>query len=126
MKYPSNQTLRSAGLPVANVQAMQTVVDDLHKHGRAIAPGGPGGGAAEASRRVKLCRASVSPLACSIRVTPFLEISARRARHVRGDVPPARHAGIGRIHGAECVIVANDATVKGGTYYPDGEEHSRG
>jgi 3-methylcrotonyl-CoA carboxylase beta subunit len=36
-----------------------------------------------------------------------------------GDVPAASViAGIGRIHGVECMVVANDATVKGGTYYP--------
>ena len=52
---------------------------------------------------------------------PFLELSrAGRARHVRrrrarrGD----RHRRRPRVSGRECVIVANDATVKGGTYYP--------
>ncbi len=60
--------------------------------------------------------------------SPFLELSALAATGMYGDpdrpdepdpVPSAGIvAGIGRISGRECVIVANDATVKGGTYYP--------
>ncbi|WP_136067821.1 carboxyl transferase domain-containing protein [Modicisalibacter radicis] len=50
----------------------------------------------------------------------FLEIGALAAHEVYGtDVPAAGVvAGIGRVSGVECVIVANDATVKGGTYFP--------
>ncbi|HKF48654.1 MAG TPA: carboxyl transferase domain-containing protein [Terracidiphilus sp.] len=52
--------------------------------------------------------------------TPFLELSALAANGMYGgDVPAAGVVtGIGRISGQECVIVANDATVKGGTYFP--------
>ena len=52
--------------------------------------------------------------------TPFLELSALAANGMYGgDVPGAGLVtGIGRISGTECVIVANDATVKGGTYFP--------
>jgi acetyl-CoA carboxylase carboxyltransferase component len=52
--------------------------------------------------------------------TPFLELSALAAGGLyNGDVPSAGIVtGIGSISGRECVIVANDATVKGGTYYP--------
>ncbi len=52
--------------------------------------------------------------------TPFLEFSALAAWEMYdGDAPAAGIVtGIGRISGQECVIVANDATVKGGTYYP--------
>jgi len=55
--------------------------------------------------------------------SPFLELSALAAYGMYGDeeyaVPSASVVtGIGRIAGRECVIVANDATVKGGTYYP--------
>src|SRR5271165_7477180 len=52
--------------------------------------------------------------------TPFLEFSALAANGMYGgDVPGAGIVtGIGRISGNECVIVANDATVKGGTYFP--------
>ncbi|HEX7078557.1 MAG TPA: carboxyl transferase domain-containing protein [Candidatus Eisenbacteria bacterium] len=52
--------------------------------------------------------------------TPFLELSALAAGGLYGgDVPSAGIVtGVGMISGRECVIVANDATVKGGTYYP--------
>jgi 3-methylcrotonyl-CoA carboxylase beta subunit len=51
---------------------------------------------------------------------PFLEFSALAANGMYGgDVPAAGVVtGIGRVNGTECVIVANDATVKGGTYFP--------
>ncbi|MDW5375379.1 carboxyl transferase domain-containing protein [Halomonas sp. HP20-15] len=50
----------------------------------------------------------------------FLEIGALAAHEVYGTEVPAAGvvAGIGRVSGVECVIVANDATVKGGTYFP--------
>jgi acetyl-CoA carboxylase carboxyltransferase component len=53
--------------------------------------------------------------------SPFLELSALAADGVYGDdhVPSAGVVtGIGRVHGVETLVVANDATVKGGTYYP--------
>ncbi|MGP0150179.1 carboxyl transferase domain-containing protein [Pseudomonas oryzihabitans] len=52
--------------------------------------------------------------------SPFLEIGALAALDVyEEDVPAAGVvAGIGRIEGVECMIIANDATVKGGSYYP--------
>jgi len=52
--------------------------------------------------------------------SPFLEVAQLAALDVyEDDVPSAGIiAGIGRIHDIECMIVANDATVKGGTYYP--------
>ena len=52
--------------------------------------------------------------------SPFLEIAQFAAHEVYEDEVPAAGiiAGIGQIHGTECMIVANDATVKGGTYYP--------
>jgi 3-methylcrotonyl-CoA carboxylase beta subunit len=51
---------------------------------------------------------------------PFLELSALAAAGMYGDEAPGAGiiTGIGRVSGRECVIVANDATVKGGTYYP--------
>ncbi|MFZ0088599.1 MAG: carboxyl transferase domain-containing protein, partial [Solirubrobacteraceae bacterium] len=51
---------------------------------------------------------------------PFLELSALAAHGLYGDEAPGAGivTGIGVIAGRECVIVANDATVKGGTYYP--------
>lgn len=52
--------------------------------------------------------------------SPFLEISPLAAHSLYGDEAPGAGviAGIGRVAGCECLIVANDATVKGGTYYP--------
>lgn len=53
--------------------------------------------------------------------TPFLELSALAAwgRH-KNEVPSAGIiTGIGSIHGRECMVVANDSTVKGGTYFPE-------
>jgi 3-methylcrotonyl-CoA carboxylase beta subunit len=52
--------------------------------------------------------------------TPFLELSPLAAYGLYGDDSPGAGivTGIGRIRGLECVIVANDPTVKGGTYYP--------
>ena len=52
--------------------------------------------------------------------SPFLELSPLAAYGMYDDAVPAAGivTGIGRVSGRECVIVANDATVKGGTYYP--------
>nr|WP_206314300.1 carboxyl transferase domain-containing protein [Streptomyces coryli] len=52
--------------------------------------------------------------------SPFLELAPLAANGMYDDAAPAAGviAGIGRVSGRECVIVANDATVKGGTYYP--------
>lgn len=52
--------------------------------------------------------------------TPFLELSSLAANGMYDDEAPSAGVitGIGIIHGRECMIVANDATVKGGTYFP--------
>ena len=52
--------------------------------------------------------------------SPFLELSPLAATGMYDDAVPAAGivTGIGRVSGRECVVVANDATVKGGTYYP--------
>jgi len=52
--------------------------------------------------------------------SPFLELSPLAATGMYDDAVPSAGivTGIGRISGRECVVVANDATVKGGTYYP--------
>src|SRR5204862_1125070 len=52
--------------------------------------------------------------------TPFLELSALAANGMYDDEAPAAGlvTGVGRVQGRECMIVANDATVKGGTYFP--------
>ena len=52
--------------------------------------------------------------------SPFLEIGATAAHNMYDNAAPSAGviAGIGRVAGHECMIVCNDATVKGGTYYP--------
>src|SRR3954466_4035983 len=52
--------------------------------------------------------------------TPFLELSPLAANGMYDDDAPAAGiiTGIGRVQGRECLIIANDATVKGGTYFP--------
>jgi 3-methylcrotonyl-CoA carboxylase beta subunit len=103
----------------SNVAAMQSVVDDLHSTVDKIALGGP-----EAARQKHLARGKLLPRERVAGLldpgTPFLEISQLAAHGMYGgDVPAASViAGIGRVNGVECMVVANDATVKGGTYYP--------
>jgi 3-methylcrotonyl-CoA carboxylase beta subunit len=103
----------------ANAAAMRGVVADLRETSAAIALGGD-----EASRQRHLSRGK---LLARERVrtlldpgSAFLEFSAFAAHGMYdGGVPAAGIVtGIGRIAGTECVIVANDATVKGGTYFP--------
>src|SRR3954454_11006422 len=52
--------------------------------------------------------------------SPFLELSPLPATGMYDDAVPSAGivTGVGRVAGRECVVVANDATVKGGTYYP--------
>ena len=104
---------------LANAAAMQAVVADLHEKVDKIALGGP-----EAARQKHLARGKLLPRervgALLDPGTPFLEIAQFAAYDMYGgDVPAASViVGIGRVEGIECMIVANDATVKGGTYYP--------
>ncbi|NVK55362.1 MAG: methylcrotonoyl-CoA carboxylase [Alteromonadaceae bacterium] len=102
-----------------NLQGMQAVVKDLHN---TIADILRGGGEKYVSRHKAkgklLARERIDALLDAH--SPFLEIGQLAAYEVYGeDVPCAGViAGIGLIHGTECMIVANDATVKGGSYYP--------
>lgn len=104
---------------LANAQAMRELVADLKAR---IAHTALGGGEANRARHVSrgklLPRDRVSLLLDP--GTPFLEFSQLAAHGMYdGDAPCAGLiTGIGRIAGVECVIVCNDATVKGGTYYP--------
>jgi 3-methylcrotonyl-CoA carboxylase beta subunit len=102
-----------------NQAAMQAQVDDLKKLVEGIKLGG-----GEAARTKHLSRGKLLPrdrIRCLIDAgAPFLEFSQLAAYDVYDDDVPAAGiiTGIGRVAGRECVIVANDATVKGGTYYP--------
>jgi 3-methylcrotonyl-CoA carboxylase beta subunit len=103
----------------ANAAAMRALVADLREKVAAIREGG----GAEARRR-HLARGKLLPRE-RVRAlldpgSPFLEFSQLAAYDMYdGEVPAAGLVtGIGRIMGRECVVVANDATVKGGTYFP--------
>ena len=103
----------------ANVAAMRTVVDDLQAHLEKIAVGGGELARAKHTARGKLLpRERVHMLLDP--GTPFLEIAPLAALNMyHNDAPCAGLiAGIGRVSGVDCMIVCNDATVKGGTYYP--------
>ena len=86
----------------------------------AAAAGRRRGGPRQARRRAASCCPAIASSCCSIRARR--SSSSRRWRRfgMYGDESPGAGiiTGIGRIAGRECVIVCNDATVKGGTYYP--------
>ncbi|HEX6980533.1 MAG TPA: carboxyl transferase domain-containing protein [Alphaproteobacteria bacterium] len=103
----------------ANDAAMRALVDDLRAK---VAEIKQGGGAAAREKHVK--RGKLLPRE-RVRVlldvgSPFLELSQFAAYGMYGGEVPAAGiiTGIGRVAGRECVIVCNDATVKGGTYFP--------
>jgi len=103
----------------ANSSRMRGLVDELRT---IIDEIGKGGGEKYQQRHVSrgklLVRDRIDALIDP--GSPFLELSQLAAREVYGDPVPAAGiiSGIGRVAGQECIIVANDATVKGGTYYP--------
>ena len=112
----------------SNAAAMQLLVDDLNAKLARIAEGG-----GAAARAKHLGRGKLLPRERVERLldpdTPFLEIAPLAALgmypekdgsgQVTDSAPCAGLiAGIGRVAGVDCLIVCNDATVKGGTYYP--------
>jgi 3-methylcrotonyl-CoA carboxylase beta subunit len=102
-----------------NRQAIEKVVQDFKEKLRVIQQGGD-----ENARAKHLARGKMLPRDRVKNLidpgSPFLELSAFAAYGVYPDNVPAASiiTGIGRVMGQECMIVANDATVKGGTYYP--------
>ena len=104
---------------MANTAAMQALVDDLRAHCERIALGG-----GEEARAKHVARGKLLPRERVNQLldpgTPFLEFSQLAAFDMYDNAAPSAGviSGIGRIKGQECVIVCNDATVKGGTYYP--------
>ncbi|HEY8732076.1 MAG TPA: carboxyl transferase domain-containing protein [Candidatus Limnocylindria bacterium] len=103
----------------ANRESMGQLVADLHKKLDAVRQGGP--------ERARDKHAKAGKLLPRDRVdrlldpgSPFLEIAPLAALDLYDNDAPSAGiiTGIGRIAERECVIVANDATVKGGTYYP--------
>src|SRR3954469_21247608 len=103
----------------ANAERLKALVDDLKEKVAMASLGGD-----KAARERHTARGKMLP---RDRVrslldpgSPFLEIGQLAAYGMyTGDVHSASIiCGIGRVSGRECVIVANDATIKGGTYYP--------
>jgi len=102
-----------------NAAQMQALVDDLQSKVQQIKLGGGETLIARHVSRGKLfARDRVQKLLDP--GSPFLEIGQFAGWECYDDYVPAAGvvAGIGRVSGVECMIVANDATVKGGTYYP--------
>src|SRR5512139_2357955 len=99
--------------------AMRTLVEELNALLAKVALGGGDGPRAKHVARGKLLpRDRVEMLLDPD--TPFLEVAPLAAHGMyNGDAPGAGLiTGIGRVSGVDCMIVCNDATVKGGTYYP--------
>ena len=102
-----------------NAEQHAALVADLRERLAAASLGGPERARARHTARGKLLpRDRVDDLLDP--GSPFLELSPLAANGMYGDEAPAAGiiTGVGRVSGRECVIVANDATVKGGTYYP--------
>ena len=97
---------------------MRALVDELMRRRNEAAEGGRRARANVTCRAASCCRASAMQLVDP--GSPLLELSPLAANGMYDD---AIHGaglitGIGRIEGRECVIVCNDSTIKGGTYYP--------
>jgi 3-methylcrotonyl-CoA carboxylase beta subunit len=103
----------------ANAAAMRALVEQLRQRSAVAAEGGSAAARERHHARGKLLARDRIDLLLDPGA-PFLELSALAAYDMYGgEVPGAGIvSGIGRVSGRECVILANDATVRGGTYYP--------
>ncbi|MTE16993.1 carboxyl transferase domain-containing protein [Nocardia aurantiaca] len=107
------------GARTGNRAAHLALVDELRERLAVSALGGP-----EKARERHLARGKLLPRQRVDQLldtgSPFLELSPLAANGMYDDESPGAGVigGIGRVSGRECVIIANDATVKGGTYYP--------
>src|SRR5438094_5618173 len=102
-----------------NADKMRSLIAQLHSKVEQVMQGGD-----ERAREAHISRGKLLP---RDRITtlldegsPFLELSQLAAENVYDERVPSAGIiiGIGRVCGRECMIIANDATVKGGTYYP--------
>lgn len=118
MKLDSKLNARSAEFQ-ANATAMRALVDDLRDQFAKVEAGG-----GEAARSKHTARGKLLPRDRVAQLldpgTPFLEVAPLAAHAMYHGAAPGAGliAGIGRVSGVDCMIVCNDATVKGGTYYP--------
>src|SRR5690554_4898242 len=114
----SSINTRSAAF-MENAELMRSLVEDLREKLARNALGG-----SEAAREKHLARGKLLPRDRVERLldpgSPFLEFSPLAAFDMYDNAAPGAGiiTGIGRVAGQECVIVCNDATVKGGTYFP--------
>ncbi len=103
----------------ANRAEMDRILGEFRQKTRLTMQGGGPDSVAKHKKRGKLlARERIDGLLDE--GAPFLEFSSLAADGMYGgDAPSAGVVtGIGRVHGRECVVIANDATVKGGTYFP--------
>jgi len=103
----------------AAAEAMRGLVKDLNAKLALVRQGGDAGARKKHQARGKLLpRERVAALLDPD--APFLELSPLAAWEVYAEPVPAAGiiTGVGAVSGRECVVIANDATVKGGTYYP--------
>ena len=114
----SNLNARSAEFRT-NAGAMSALVDDLRANIDQVALGG-----GEAARAKHIARGKLLPRERVRSLldagSPFLELSQLAALNMYDNEAPCAGiiTGIGRVLGQECMVVVNDATVKGGTYFP--------
>jgi len=103
----------------ANDAALRAAVADLRAQVAKVGEGGPPAARERHLARGKLLTRDRIRALLDLG-SPFLELSQLAAFGMYDDEVPAAGiiTGIGRVSGRECLIIANDATVKGGTYYP--------
>jgi acetyl-CoA carboxylase carboxyltransferase component len=106
----------------ANARAMRAQVQELRARTAVVAGRGAGGDERSIARHRERGKLPVRERVDRL-IDPgsaFLELSSLAASGLYDDEAPGAGmvTGIGLVEGVECVVVANDATVKGGTYYP--------
>ena len=119
MKLLETHVVRRSDEYNANEARMRGLVADLRARLTRVSAGGGPDALARHRKRGKLpARERIDRLADPL--TPFLEFSALAADGVYDDATPSAGiiTGIATVEGRDCVVIANDATVKGGTYYP--------
>ncbi len=103
----------------ANAGSMAALVDELHKRRAEAALGGPA-----RARERHVARGKLLPRDRVMTLldpgAPFLELSPLAANGLYDDAihGAGMITGIGRVEGRECMVVCNDSTIKGGTYFP--------
>src|SRR5207253_1845100 len=102
-----------------NARSFRQQLAELHERVQQVRQGGGAEAIAKHRKRNKLLARERIELLCDPN-TPFLELSSLAAWDMYENESPSASivTGIGVVEGQECVIIANDAIVKGGTYYP--------